>query len=67
MNRRDDYLDPEFHKGDSNYLNPIHGIEENNDQDRKQMGHYINTCKGKRQGNQDSVDDYLEPRNKSCI
>lgn len=41
-------------------------MEENSDLDQKQMGHYINTCTGKRQGNQDLRDDYLEPRKTSC-
>lgn len=59
MNRRDDYLDPEFHERDPNYHKPIHCMEENSD--RNQMGHYINVCTGKGQGNQNPLDDYLEP------
>lgn len=66
MNRHDDYLDPEFHKRDPNYPKPIHCMEENSDLDRKQMGHYINICTSKGQGNQNPLDDYLEPGEKSC-
>lgn len=66
VNRHDDYLDPEFHKGDSSYLKPINCMEQNSDLDRKEMCNYMNICAGKRQDNQDPLDDYLEPRKKSC-
>lgn len=64
VNKRDDYLDPEFHKRDSNYLKPIHCNDDNSDLDREQKGYYMNTCTDNRQGSQNSLDDYLEPRNK---
>lgn len=66
MNRHDDYLDPGFHKGDSNYLKPIHCKDDDTKLDREQEGQYINTCTGKKQCIQDSLDDYMEPRNKFC-
>lgn len=65
MNRRNDYLDPEFNKGESNYLKSIHNKYENTDLGREQEGHYLNTSTGNKQCIKDSLDDYLEPRNKS--
>lgn len=41
-------------------------MEQNSDLDRKEMCNYMNICAGKRQDNQDPLDDYLEPRKKSC-
>lgn len=65
MNRRNDYLDPEFNKGESSYLKSIHNKYENTDLGREQEGHYLNTSTGNKQCIKDSLDDYLEPRNKS--
>lgn len=62
INRRNDYLDPEFNKGESNYLKPIHYKYENTDLGRKQESHYLNTCTSNKQCTKDSLDDYLEPR-----
>lgn len=66
INRRDDYLDPEFNKGESNYLKPTHYMYENTDLGRAQKGRFLNTSTDNKQCIQDSLDDYLEPRKKSC-